>query len=111
MKILNRGFISVKPTVEFLNWKKSQSQEELFEPENSEATIYLIEEEFWDDDEIMKKYFKKIAKQEFHGTFENIENLPTIENVDDFDKYFQTELGTFVFDLLKTPISSENIDL
>ena len=58
MKILNRGFISIKPTNLYIDWKLNQSQEELIEPENPEATIYLIEEEFWDDEIILNKYFK-----------------------------------------------------
>lgn len=111
MKILNRGFISIKPTTLFSNWKKSQLQEELIEPENVEATIYLIEDEFWDEDEMIKKYFKKIAKQECQVISESIIDLPKIETIEDFSKFFHTEFGTFVFDLLKTPINSEKIDL
>ena len=109
MNILNRGFISIKPTIEFLNWKISQSTDELIEPEQAEATIYLIEEEFWDEDELLKKYFKKIAKQELHFISETNESHPTIENVKDFLKLFTAEFGTFVYDLLKNPISSEKI--
>lgn len=111
MNLLNRGFISIKPTPEFLNWKKNQSSEELIEPQIPEATIYLIEEEFWDEEEVLKKYFKKIAKQEFGSYSETNKTLPTFETITDFSNYFSAEFGTFVFDLLKTPLSSEKIDL
>ncbi len=111
MNILNRGFISVKPTTEFLNWKKSHSIEELIEPEIPEATVYLIEDEFWDEEEILKKYFKKIAKQEFLGCSEIVESFPSVESVEDFLNFFTVEFGTFVIDLLKNPINSEKIDL
>jgi hypothetical protein len=110
MKMLNRGFISIKPKTQFLNWKESQSKEEIIEPETQESTIYLIEEEFWDEEEILKKYFKKIAKQEFSSSSETTEQVPKIENLDDFSNFFHAELGTFVFDLLKTPINIEKID-
>jgi hypothetical protein len=109
--MLNRGFISVKPTIDFLNWKKSQSNEELIEPELAEATVYLIEDEFWDEEEMLKKYFKKIAKQEFLSCSETVKTIPEIECVEDFFKFFTAEFGTFVFDFLKNPISSEKIDL
>jgi hypothetical protein len=109
MNILNRGFISIKPTIEFLNWKKSQSTDELIEPELVEATIYLIEDEFWDEDELLKKYFKKIAKQELDLVSETKESHPAIESVEDFLKLFTAEFGTFVYDLLKNPISSEKL--
>jgi hypothetical protein len=111
MNILNRGFISVKPTIDFLNWKKSYSIEELIEPEIPEATVYLIEDEFWDEEEMLKKYFKKIAKQEFLGCSETVESFPSVESVEDFLKFFIVEFGTFVIDLLKNPINSEKIDL
>ena len=105
MNMLNRGYISIKPTEEFLKWKISHSKEELIEPENTEATIYLIEDEFWDENEVLKKYYKKIAKQEFNALSESIDHFPEIESIEDFSSYFEAEFGTFVFDLLKTPIS------
>lgn len=111
MKILNRGFISVKPTIDFLNWKKSQSNEELIEPNLTEATVYLIEEEFWDEEEMLKKYFKKIAKLEFQSCLETIDTFPEIGSIEDFLKFFNVEYGTFVYDLLKTPIGEEKIEL
>lgn len=111
MKILNRGFISVKPTTEFLNWKKSQAKDELIEPEIAEATVYLIEDEFWYEEEILKKYFKKIAKLEFQSCLETIDSFPEIGSIEDFLKFFSVEYGTFVYDLLKTPIGEEKIEL
>ncbi|MFM7681259.1 MAG: hypothetical protein ACKO7P_00745 [Bacteroidota bacterium] len=111
MNILNRGFISIKPTSNFLIWKKSQSTEELIEPELAEPTVYLIEEEFWDEEELLKKYFKKIAKQEFFSCSQTAESMPKMESVEDFFTFFTAEFGTFVFDLLKNPINSEKVDL
>jgi hypothetical protein len=111
MNILNRGFIAIKPTQEFLNWKSANSKDEIIEPENPESTIYLIEDEFWDEDELLKKYFKKIIKQELLGVSETKESWPQVETIEEFSNYFHTELGTFVFDLLKNPLNSEKIDL
>ena len=110
MNLLNRGFISIIPKREFLEWKLSVLKEELIEPESPEPTIYLIEDEFWDEDEILKKYFNKIAKQEFNAISESSESWPKMGDVEQFSKYFDSEFGTFVFDLLKTPINSDKMD-
>ena len=110
MNLLNRGFISIKPSKDFLNWKKINSKEEFFEPENPEPTIYLIEEEFWDEEELLKKYAKKIVKQEFNAIDDSITIYPKIETIDDFTKFFIYEIGSFVIDLLKTPIKLDKID-
>jgi hypothetical protein len=109
MKLLNRGFISVKPTQAFSKWKQKNSEEELIESINAEATIYLIEEDFWDDEEMIKKYFKKIASQEFSNVTDAIDNWPKIQDPESFSVFFDVELGSFVFDLLKTQIESESI--
>jgi hypothetical protein len=111
MNIVNRGFISIKPTKEFLNWKTAHSDEEIIEPDNAEPSVYLIEDDFWDEEEILNKYFKKIAKQEFLGISESNLVYPSIDTIEDFSKYFVTEFGTFVFDLLKTPISSGKFEM
>jgi hypothetical protein len=111
MKILNRGFISIKPTNELRNWKIIHAKEEIIEPENIEPTVYLIEDDFWDDDEILRKYFKKITKQELNALSESIDCFPEIESIDDFSIYFEAEFGTFVFDLLKTSIDSDKVEL
>jgi hypothetical protein len=109
MKLLNRGFISVKPTEEFSKWKIKNSDDEIIESINAEATIYLIEEDFWDDADMINKYFKKIANQEFTNVTPNLENWPKMDNPEDFHLFFDAELGSFVFDLLKTQIESETI--
>ena len=111
MKILNRGFINVKPTPLFLQWKNEITEEELIEAENQEATMYLIEDDFWEDDAMIKKYFKKIASQEFFSVSDNKNHWPEIKDEAHFNHYFTTECGTFVIDLLKTPMDGDIIDL
>lgn len=111
MKILNRGFISVKPTALFLTWKSNISEEEVFDTIIPESTIFLIEDDFWEDEAMIKKYFKKIAKQEFFSVCDNKNEWPKINNEDDFNKYFIAECGTFVVDLLKNPIDGDLIEL
>ena len=110
MTILNRGQIVVYPTKTFETWAISHSEDELFFSETPEPTVYLIEEEFWDEEELLKKYAKKIVKQEFDALDDSITIYPKIETIDDFTKFFIYEIGSFVFDLLKTPIKFDKID-
>jgi hypothetical protein len=111
MKILNRGFINIKPTALFLEWKNEIIEEELIESENQEATTYLIEDDFWEDEDMINKYSKKIASQEFFSICENKNQWPDIKDLEQFNHYFIAECGTFVIDLLKTPIDGDVIDL
>jgi hypothetical protein len=109
MKILNRGFIKITPTETFISWAKTVSEETPFFDNIPEPTIYLIEDDFWDDEKILEKYFKKIAKQEFQAFEEDKENQPQIPDLDLFRVYFNFELGTFVYDLLNDSLLSEKI--
>lgn len=111
MKILNRGYISVKPTTLFLKWKSEISEEELIEAENQEASMYLIEDDFWEDEAMIKKYFKKVASHEFLSVCHNKNQWPEMKEDEQFYNYFTLECGTFVIDLLKTPIEGDIIEL
>ena len=56
MKILNRGFISVTPKPNFIKeFSQGEQTDHMLMPKVPEATIYLIEEDFWDDEIILKK--------------------------------------------------------
>ena len=110
MKILNRGFISIKPKALFLNWKADISNEEVIEAENLEATVYLIEDDFWEDEAMIKKYFKKIATQECFSISEDKTLWPVFDE-ESFQNYFEASCGTFVIDLMKNPIDGDKLDL
>ncbi|MBM3430050.1 MAG: hypothetical protein FJX99_03595 [Bacteroidetes bacterium] len=108
MKLVNRGYLIVKPTEKFKNWANATNSELLLSDVTSEASCYLIEEEFWDDDVLIEKYFKKICKQEFFPVSQDAESWPSIENTGDFLEYFTTEIGSFVYDLLTKDLTREN---
>ena len=59
MKVLNRGFIIVSPKPIFISEALNNSGNDLLSPDNPEPSIYLIEEDFWDDETVLKKYFKQ----------------------------------------------------
>ena len=59
MNLVNRGFIFVRPSKPFIDWAK-EIDTDLVMDENAEGSIYLIEEEFWDDELILKQMPKKL---------------------------------------------------
>ena len=100
MKIVNRGYIMVKPSIEFKKWIKEINNDLQFIDGLEEGTCFLIEEDFWEEDKILEKYFRKIYKQECYPVTEIESQWPNIKTLEDFNVYFQTEFGTFVYDLL-----------
>lgn len=106
MKILNRGYIKVSPTEVFWQWAFQQNEDIQELIDFSEPSIYLIDEDFWDDDLILTKFMKKISDFEFLQISESDDVWPEIETVSSFRIYFNIEIGNTVFDCLKTPIES-----
>ena len=107
MKIINRGFISITPTPLFISWALKNSDEDQFFSSNPEPSIYLVEDDFWEDSLILEKYYKKIAQQEFKALSSKEETVPIISNIEEFSLYFYVNLGTIVHDLLKENIERE----
>ena len=107
MKTVNRGFISITPTPLFIAWALKNSDEEQFFTNNPEPSIYLVEDDFWEDAKIIEKHFKKIAHQEFKAICSQEEICPIISNEDEFILYFSVSSGTIVHDLLKENIERE----
>ncbi len=107
MKTVNRGFISITPTPLFIKWVGINSDEEQFFTNNPEQSIYLIEDDFWDDGIILEKYFKKIVSAEFLAVCSSVDKFPEIETLEVFKSYFSFTLGTIVQDLLKVKLENE----
>ena len=107
MKIINRGFICVTPTPLFIAWALKYSDEVQFFTNNPEPSIYLVEDDFWEDAIILEKYFKKIAEAEFKAICSDEEKFPIISNEDEFILYFSSSIGTIVHDLLKENLEKE----
>lgn len=109
MNLINRGFISVRPSKLFIHWAQ-QYDENLFFSQNAEATIYLIEEDFWDDEVLIKKYANNIAFNEFYSLGVLPTNWPTEFNLASFAEWFDCQLGCTCIDLLDSPITKEAIN-
>ena len=107
MKTVNRGFISITPTPLFIAWALKNSDEEQFFTNNPEPSIYLVEDDFWEDSKVIEKYYKKISQQEFSSLCKKDEIIPIISSEEEFSLYFDLSLGTIVHDLLKENIERE----
>ncbi|MEJ6686329.1 MAG: hypothetical protein QNK70_03495 [Crocinitomicaceae bacterium] len=111
IKILNRGYISVAPKTLF--WAEAQkvTDNQIINTKNPEATIYLVEEDFWDDEVILKKHFKQIVLSEKRQVdtsgLMNLEAI-TFENIHD---YFEIHLGNLVIDNEDKPLQVTKDDL
>ena len=107
MKIINRGFICVTPTPLFITWAVKHSDDNQFFTINPEPSIYLVEDDFWEDSKVIEKYYKKISQQEFSSLCTKDEKIPIISSEEEFSLYFDLSLGTIVHDLLKENIERE----
>ncbi len=108
MNLVNRGFIFIKPRPAFIEWAR-QIDPELLIDEQAEGSVYLIEEEFWDDELILKNYAKKIASHEFGCITEDQTQWVKWSNIAEFEALFSIELGCSCIDFLALPLDKEAI--
>lgn len=91
----------------FLDWSNTYGDIQ-FEEGEVEPSLYLIEEEFLEDDKVIEGLFKKIMQVEFMGVTEDETEWPEI-NREVFDSLFSCILGVSVIDTLKNPLQREEI--
>jgi hypothetical protein len=58
--IVDRGFIMVEAQSEFINWIQINAKDTVIGIEDSEPSIYLITDDFLDDDLVIKQYYEEI---------------------------------------------------
>ena len=97
----------VHPKAPFVAWAKAQDEEYELD-EFSEPNIYLVEEDFFEDEPILKANFKKIFKNELFAVSDDEDAFPPI-NFENFEHFFTIILGNTVFDLEKGKIEGEKI--
>ncbi len=106
MNLVNRGFIFVRPNKSYIQWAK-EIDTDLVMDENAEGSMYMIEEEFWDDELILKQYAKKIASQEFSSITEDDSTWPKWTELTEFEAFFTIEMGCTCIDLLNETLQKE----
>lgn len=110
MKIVNRGYISVKAKQAFFNWANQFEDDVYFTEEDGvEPTIYLIEDEFMDTEPIIQQNFKKIFLNELSMITDDESEFPPITE-ENFNLWFDLEIGTTVMDTLKMDLERFDLD-
>ena len=69
-----------------------------------EPTVYLIEEEIWDETAMLEKYLKKILHQEIIQLTDDVRAIPIVSTADDVLAMFTLTFGSTIVDCLKSPI-------
>ncbi len=107
MKIVNRGYLLVRPTLLFVDWANKVEEEIVLSMEYIEGNLYLIEDDFMETEPILKANFKGIFHNEFSAVAEEKEIWPCPCNLENFLAYFTVEFGSTVFDTLKSNIKAD----
>lgn len=105
MKIVNRGFITVRPKQAFVDWANQQDTEFQIDLD-AEPSVYLIEEDFFDIDPIIESKFKLIFECELSAVSDNEENFPAIK-MSIFKDWFSLEVGSTVIDLEQDQLTAD----
>jgi hypothetical protein len=104
MKTVNRSFVLVSPKTPFFDHFTPLMEE----PEWAkfhEPSLYLVEEDLWNEEAVIEKYMKSIALEECSQLCDKIELFPVINDVAVFLHYFEVQLGTTVNDCLNKPLN------
>lgn len=110
MKITNRGFLIVAPKQPFFDWANEFEGDILFnEDDDVEPTVYLIEDDFLETDQIIRDNFKKIFKNELNTITEETADHPKITE-ELFFQWFDVIAGTTVFDTQKSDLKRFDLD-
>ena len=110
MKIVNRGYISIRQNKAFWDWANEfESDMEFTVEDDIDPNIYLITEDFIDVEPIIEQNFKKIFKNELSMITEEETDWPEIRTMEVFLEWFTIEVGSTVFDLEKSDLRVEKI--
>ena len=89
-----------------MEWVK-QIDSDLFIDEESESNVYLVEEDFFEIEPVLKANFKKIFLSELSCVSEDQSIFPEIK-LEVFLNWFDVEAGTMVFDCEKGSVQGES---
>lgn len=109
MKLVNRGFLIIRPTNVFWNWVNATEKGIAFTVDDQpEPSVYLIEEDFFDVEPLIEQHFKAIFEEELAMITENESLWPANRTIDLFLEWFQYEAGTTVIDCEKSNLKADS---
>jgi hypothetical protein len=110
MKLVNRGFILVKPKQPFLTWANGLDDVIQFDDaDEMEGNCYLIEDDFLELEPVIERNFKSIFTHELLAVTDDESEWPTERKMENFNDWFHVEAGSIVVDLQKTNLISDDI--
>lgn len=110
MKLVNRGFLIISPKQPFFDWANEFEEDIFFDEEDGvEPTIYLIDEDFIETEQIVRDNFKKIFTNELNTITENTEDHPKISE-ELFHQWFAVNAGTTVLDTQSSDLKKFDLD-
>ena len=100
IQLINRGYILLKAKPYFYEWLEKNGVESDEIERIDEGNIYLIEEDFLEEEPVIERLFKQMLLHELQTQFDSYPE--TFVNVDskEFMQMFDCQFGTFVFDAL-----------
>lgn len=110
MKIVNRGFLIVSPKQPFFDWANEFEEELFFDEEDEvEPTIYLIDDDFLETEQVIRDHFKKIFLNELNMITENTNDHPKISEAL-FLEWFHVSAGITVLDMQLSDLKKFDLD-
>jgi len=111
MNFVNRGYLSVSPKQPFIDWVNTFERDITLSLEyDNESSVYLISDDFIDEEPVIKQHFKNVFRNELSAiTYEQL-NWPPIISLELFLEWFDVKLGSMVFDLEKSNIVKEIVE-
>jgi hypothetical protein len=107
MKIVNRGFLIVRPKQAFCDWAKTQDPDFIFdEVDDIEPSVYLVDEDVMEVEPLIEQSFKGIFLNECEALTEDDDAIPA-PTMELFLDWFNVEYGGCVYDRLKTDLQAE----
>ena len=109
MKMVNRGFMVCRPKQSFWNWANQQPETVMpfDEGDGVEPSIYLIEEDFMEEEPVLEQHFKKVFKNELSTVNSDESAWPEKLTLELFHEWFEVVMGSTVFDTQKSDLLSE----
>jgi hypothetical protein len=109
MKIVNRGFLILRTKAPFYAWASTIDEQSFYEEGDVvEPSIYLITDDFLEDEPMIEQHFKNIFENELLMITEDEGLWPEKRSIELFNEWFTVELGSSVFDCEKADLKSEN---